>query len=311
MMDLLRRDARGTSQDHWTAGRTTRGLGAVRRVTHRRQRGVTMIELIVAITVMGVLASLGARMMTGPARSFVSGGDRAMLVDTAERALRRLNDDLRVSLPNSVRAAQSGSVAWIEFLPTSEIGRARLRVSASGAPGDPLDIENAADDRFDVFGPLPTLYADSQLVINNLGTTEGDAWSGNNRRGGLSVDSGAGKLIFAPAGAFPSEPPTGRFSLVRGPVTYRCEGATDASGSGTGTLRRFDGYSIQAAQPVNAAAVPLSGATVHTLATQISTCAVSYDSAMANLGLLTLRLGLRRGDEPVTIVHQVAVDNTP
>lgn len=275
------------------------------------QRGVTMIELVVAITVMGILASLGARLMTGPARSFVSGGDRTMLVDTTERALRRLNDDLRIALPNSLRAAQTGAVAWIEFLPTSEIGRARLRASASGAPGDPLDIENAADDRFDVFGPLPTLYADSQLVLNNLGTAEGDAWSGNNRRGGLALDSIGGKLIFTPAGAFPSEPPTGRFALVRGPVTYRCEGATDASGSGTGTLRRYEGYAIQAAQPVDAAAAPLSGATVRMLATQVSACSVSYDNAMANLGLLTLRLGLRRGDEPVAIVHQVAVDNTP
>lgn len=287
------------------------GSGSAAAPAPLSQRGVTLVELVVAITVMGVIASLGARMMTGPARSFVQGGDRTLLVDTAERALRRLNDDLRIALPNSLRATQSGSVAWVEFLPTSEIGRARMRAAASGAPGDALDVENATDDRFDVFGALPTLYADSQLVLNNLGTPEGDAWSGNNRRSGLSLDIAGGKLVFAPAGTFPSEPPTGRFALVRGPVTYRCEGATDAQGAGIGTLRRYDGYAIQVAQPVDAAASPLSGATVHTLATQVSACAVSYDSAMANLGLLTLRLSLRRGDEPVAIVHQVTVDNTP
>lgn len=275
------------------------------------QRGVTMVELVVAITVMGVLASLGARLLTGPARSFVQGGDRLMLTDTAERALRRVADEVRAALPNSLRVTQAGAVAWIELLPVSEMGRARMKAAASGIAGDPLDFENSADDRFDVFGPAPTLYADSQLVINNLGTVEGDAWSGNNRRAGLSWDAAAGKLIFSAAGAFPSEPPTGRFALIRGPVTYRCEGATDAQGNGTGTLVRYSGYAIQATQPVNAAAAPLSGATARTLATQVSACTVGYDSAMINLGLLTARLTLARGDATASMIHQIAVDNTP
>ncbi len=278
----------------------------------RYQRGVTLVELIVVITIMGVLAALGARLLAGPATTFVQGGDRMMLIDTAERAMRRVGDDLRAALPNSMRLTQSGSVAWIEFLPASEFGRARTRVSAAGGTGDPLDFENAADDRFDVFGPLPTLYADSQLVINNLGTAEGNAWSGNNRRAGLSLDTVNGKLIFTPTGSlFPSESPTGRFALIRGPVTFRCEGATDANGNGTGTLRRYESYAIQATQPTNAAAAPLASAAVSTLATEVSSCVVSIDESLNNLGLLTLRMALARGDARASLAYQVAVDNTP
>jgi MSHA biogenesis protein MshO len=288
-----------------------RAARATRVTPRRRLAGVTLVELVVAITVMGVLAALGARMLSGPAKTFVQGGDRMILIDTAERALRRMSDEVRASLPNSLRVTQSGAVAWIEFLPASEFGRGRMKAAASGAPGDFLDFENTADDRFDVFGPLPTLYSDSQLVINNLGTTEGDAWTGNNRRAGLSVDSVAGKLIFAPSGAFPSEPPTGRFALIRGPVSFRCEGGIDSQGAGTGTLRRYDGYAIQSSQPVNEAAAPLTGATMHVLATQVSACTVSYDSAMANLGLVTLRIALARGDASAALAVQVAVDNTP
>lgn len=274
------------------------------------QAGVTLIELVVTITVMGVLASIGATMMAGPARSFVQGGDRALMADAADRAVRRMSEEIRGSLPNSLRVTQSGSVAWVEFLPVSDSGRLRLKVTTAGA-GDPLDFANAADNGFDVFGALPTLYADSQLVINNLGTTEGDAWSGNNRRAGLSLDVVGNRLRFTPAGAFPSEPPTGRFSLIRSPVSFRCEGATDASGTPTGTLRRYGGYAIATTQPLNPAAAPLSAATVTTLATGVKACSVAYDSAQANLGLMTIRLELGSGDVRAALAWQLMVDNTP
>lgn len=274
------------------------------------QAGVTLIELVVTITVLGVLASMGATMMSGPARSFVQGGDRALMTDAADRAVRRMSEEIRGSLPNSLRVTQAGAVAWVEFLPVSESGRMRLKPTTAGA-GDPLDFGNVADNAFDVFGPLPALYADTQLVINNLGTPEGDAWTGNNRRAGVTVDSAGNRLRFAPAGAFPSEPPTGRFSLIRAPVSFRCEGASDASGNATGTLRRYGGYAIAAVQPLDATAAPLSAATVTTLATGVKSCSVAYDNAQANLGLMTIRLELGSGDVRVALAWQLMVDNTP
>lgn len=275
-----------------------------------RQAGVTLIELVVTITVLGVLASMGATMMSGPARSFVQGGDRSLMTDAADRAVRRMSEEIRGSLPNSLRVTQSGPVAWVEFLPVSDSGRMRLKPTSGGA-GDPLDFGNTADNAFDVFGELPTLYADSQLVINNLGTPEGDAWTGGNRRAGLSLDTVGKRLRFTPNGAFPSEPPTGRFSVVRAPVSFRCEGGTDAEGAAIGTLRRYGGYPIAATQPLDAAAAPLTGATVTTLATGVKSCSVAYDNAQANLGLMTIRLELGSGDVRVALSWQLMVDNTP
>lgn len=276
----------------------------------RRQHGVTLIELVVTITVLGVLASMGATMMTGPARSFVQAGDRTLMADAADRAVRRMTEEIRASLPNSLRVTQAGAVAWVEFLPVSDSGRLRLKPTLGGA-GDPLDVADATDNAFDVFGTLPTLYADSQLVIHNLGTPEGDAWSGNNRRGGLAQDVAGNRLRFTASGAFPAEPPTGRFSLVRAPVSFRCEGAVDAAGNAIGTLRRYGDYPIVATQPLDAAAAPLSAATATTLATGVKSCSMAYDTAQANLGLMTIRLELGTGDVRVALAWQLMVDNTP
>jgi MSHA biogenesis protein MshO len=281
-------------------------------VRMKRERGMTLVELVVVLSLLGVLAAVGAQLMVSPAVNFINGSDRADLTAMAERALRRMSAEIRASLPNSLRLSTVSGVAWVEFLPVSDAGRLRLRV-APGSPdtGDPLDVSNSLDSAFDVFGPLPTLYSDSQLVTYNLGTTDGDAWSGNNRRAGLSLDTAGGRILFTPNGAFPTEPPSGRFMLVRGPVSFSCAGSTDASGNGTGTLTRYDNYTLSATQPTNAAASPLSSARAVTLASGVSNCSITYDTEQSNLGVMTISVKLAQGNTTMPLDWEVLVDNTP
>jgi MSHA biogenesis protein MshO len=274
---------------------------------HPGQRGFTLVELVVVISLFGILSAVGAAIMSRPIVAFANAASSAQLSDSGSRALQRMADELRQALPNSVRVISSGSDFYIEFLPLTGVGRYRAQVAATGTAGDPLDFVDVADSSFDVLGPMPTLGASSQMIIHNLGTPEGDAYSGNNRRGGLVYNAGSGVLQFTANGAFPAESPSSRFGLVDPPVSFVCTGGA----AGTGTLRRITGYGIQASQPVSLAAAPLAGATSAVLSTGITSCAAQYDAALQNLGLVTLRLVMARGDGMATMVQQIAVDTTP
>ena len=271
------------------------------------QRGFTLVELVVVIGLFGILAAVGASLMSRPIVAFANAASSAQLSDAGSQALQRLADELRQALPNSVRISASGSDFYVEFLPLTGVGRYRAQVAATGTAGDTLDFADPADPSFDVLGPMPTIGAQSQMVINNLGTPEGDAYSGNNRRGGLAYNAGTGVLQFTVNGAFPSESPSARFGLVDPPVSFACTGGA----GGTGTLRRVSGYAIQASQPVSLVATPLSSATTAVLASGITSCAAQYDAALQNLGLVTLRLVMARGDGVATLVQQIAVETTP
>lgn len=274
---------------------------------HRQQRGFTLVELVVVIGLFGILASVGAALMARPIVAFANSASSAQLSDAGSRTLQRMADELRQALPNSVRVTTGGNDFYLEFLPLTGVGRYRAHVAATGTAGNPLDFADPADASFDVLGPMPTVGASSQMVIHNLGTTEGDAYSGNNRRGGLAYNAGTGVLQFTANGEFPSESPSSRFGLVDPPVTFVCTGGA----SGTGTLRRLSGYDIHASQPVSLGAAPLSGGTSALLATGISSCAAQYDAALQNLGMVTLRLVMARGEGVATMVQQIAVDTTP
>ncbi len=259
------------------------------------------------IGLFGILAAVGAALMSRPIIAFANAASGAQLSDAGSHALQRMADELRQALPNSVRVSTSGSDFYVEFLPLTGVGRYRAQVAATGTAGDALDFADAADPSFDVLGPMPTLGAASQMVINNLGTPEGDAYSGNNRRAGLAYNAGTGVLQFTVNGGFPSESPSARFGLVDPPVSFVCIGGA----GGTGTLRRLSGYAIQASQPVSLAAPPLASATTAVLASGITSCAAQYDAALQNLGLVTLRLVMARGDGVATMVQQIAVETTP
>jgi MSHA biogenesis protein MshO len=95
---------------------------------------------------------------------------------------------------------------------------------------------------------------------------------------------------------------------VSGPVSYVCAGAgIDASGTGTGTLRRYSGYGISATQ-----AVPPVGGSNALLANHVSACAFVYtQGATARSGLVTMQLQVTEAGESVSLYHAVHVPNVP
>lgn len=274
----------------------------MRRVTDfpspRYLRGVTLVEMIVAIVVTGILVSIVSMFTRNQITSYFDVANRSELADTADTALRRMARELQGALPNSVRV----SGTFMELVPIKDAGRYRAQTGGGGSD-DPLDfISN--NDSFDVFGPPVTVQAGDQLVVYNLGIPGSDVYSGSTRRS-LSGTGSLSKLTISGA-PFPLASPQNRFQIVGGPVSYVCDLAS-------GTLWRYSGYAFQSAQPVLLATLNgLTGVIPARLATNVSACAFSYASGVLQRnGLVSISITLTGNGESVTLLHQVDLVNTP
>jgi len=275
-----------------------------------RARGVTLVEMIVVITITGILAAAVAVFIRRPVEGYIDAARRAELSDIADTALRRITRDLRNALPNSIRITAAGGVNYLEYLQTGGGGRYRSDVDSIGG-GDPLNF-TAADTTFNVIGPMPTMVAGDSIVIYNLNwdpaITTANAYVGDNRAAYAS--NTATTITLSAATLFPFASPGKRFQVVQQPVTYAC----DPVG---GTVRRIAGYAIQAAQPNNVAAAPLSTAPSNVLlATSIAPagCSFSYvtgSGATQRTGVASLFLEISQAGESVRLFQQVHVNNVP
>lgn len=294
------------------------------------QRGFTLVELVVVLIVGSVLATMVASFVTLPVRGAADIARRAALSDVADNALRRMERDLRRSLPNSVRVTSVGTATWLEFLEVRTGGRYRVEPSgaatssaacpdapASGGDGDATANEDVlafgvSDRCFRTLGPIAdpgAIAAGSDwLVIYNLGPGYGaaDAYAGGSASGGnkaritaVTQDAGSEHRIVFEPNVFPVASPGARFQVVSGPVSYQCDPAA-------GVLRRYAGYPVAASQPTAPAATPAI------LASGVSACSIAYTSgATERNGLATITLTLSRDGESVTLAHQVMVSNVP
>lgn len=281
------------------------------RAPGRRSRdaGFTLVELVLVMTLLAVMGSIGATFVSRIVAGQQDNRSRLRLAQAADGAVSRLATELEGALPNSVRVTVNTGGTWIEWVPVLDAGRYRQAPdTAAGSPGDTFTPEDGSDASFDVLGPpLAAPATGAQIVWSNLGTPESDVYAGSSRRGGLSVGNGGRSVAFTATGiGLPADSGGARFFIVGTPVTVACI----ASGS-TLELRRFSGYGWQAGQP--ASALALASASSSLLLTGLADCRGSYGTALANIGLLNLRLALldEQTGTRLDLMQQVAVDNTP
>jgi MSHA biogenesis protein MshO len=289
-----------------------------------RAAGFTLIELIVTVALLAILGAVAAVFIRPAIEAFISVQRRAELSDVADTAMRRLSRDVRLGLPNSPRTIACGAGTCLEILLTRNGGRYRSGNdddSPAATTEDFLDF-SAADNRFDTLGalvassPSQAIVANAdRVVVHNLGIPGADAYNGDNTSliTAFASPSGSGiagedRITIVPK-LFPVESPGRRFQVISGPVTFECvPGGLDAEGNATGSLRRWAGYPIQAAQPT---AAPVGAVNV-VLAGYVSGCEFQYATlALLARGLVSVRLQLTRGGETGVLYHEIHVDNTP
>jgi MSHA biogenesis protein MshO len=282
-----------------------------------RQRGFTLIELVITLVVSTVVVAFVSLFISGPVMGFTDQARRARLVDAADAALRRIGRDVRRALPNSVRTTSAGGVIALEVLGT--VDGARYRAQPPGVAAQILDFA-AADGSLNVLGPFtqlskPWSSTTHYLAVYNVGVPGADAYELANvitpvsTTINISVDGATGedRVTLAPAFRFAYPSPTQRVFLVDGPVTYLCD-------SGAGTLMRYQGYSIDPSQASRDSHGELigAGATASLMANQLVSCSFAYTPGTAErAGLVSLQFAVQAQGETVSLLSQVHVDNVP
>ncbi len=281
-----------------------------------RQRGVTLIELVVTLAVGSVVVAFMAMFIVGPMNAYSAQSRRAELVDDADSALRFMARDLRGALPASVRVSGSGSVTALELIASVDGARYRDPGPLSN-PALELDF-TAADGAFATTVPftqlsLPWTSSTHYLSIYNVGVPGADAYSMANvvtpagTTIGISQGATANEnlVTLSPAFKFALSSPGRRVYLVSGPVSYLCD-------IGTGTLTRYSGYPISSTQAVTAGALLGAGATAARVSSDVGACQFTYSTGTAQRnGLVTMTMQLTRGGESVQLLHEVQLANAP
>lgn len=288
---------------------------------HPRQRGFTLIELIVVIVITAIVAGMVTVFIRAPMQSYLDVSARAELADAADLASRRITRDVRLALPNSVRVTPDGK--YLELLLTKTGGRYLSEDDPNTIPGNVLAFDPLTPGNLDVFtivGAAPsgvqTIVPGDFIVVNNLGDQPPvDAYDCSGQCNRAQVASISGNDVTLVKNPFVAQTPSMpslsyRFQVVSTVVTYHCA----PNANGTGTLTRYAGYAIQVAQPESTAA--LTGApSAALMANQVAACAFSFDT-LPNLqrGLVSvsLTLGAPGGNAgQITLVQQAQVNNSP
>lgn len=269
-----------------------------------RMRGFTLVELVMVITITGILAASVTIFLKPAIDSYFDTRRRADLTDIADTALRRMAQDIRRAVPNSAAALAGGTC--LRLVPTIAGGRYRMAEDTVAAAGSstPLDSTTATAG-FDVLSPLAEGAAGDWVVINNQ--NGGDVYAGTNR-GRISdvtvpaTTAGQHHITLNPAQQFPTGYDGGRFVIVADAepvVFYSCVGNTLFR-----TVAAFDA-------PDAATCAAFAGAVV---ATDVANCTFVYDpnqGATQQSGFVWMRLELSRAGESVSLAHGVHVDNAP
>jgi len=288
---------------------TLRGPGA-------RQCGFTLVELVLVIALSAVVAVMVSSVLSRPLEGFAAQSRRAELVDIGSIALNRMQRDIRMAVPGSLRVSPDNQ--GLELLLIDTAGRYlanRPGGRLAFAPRDPgasppeqcidgqaSDPVLAACDVLQVLDPNFTLPALTWLALPSSGA---NLWSDSASPGALlragieplGVVDGIRRFRITPeAGSFAFAAPTDssrRLYFTTRVVGYRCV---------DDRLLRYEQDQLPAAWPG-----PLPG-NARVQAGLVSGCSFQIDPEASQA---TLRLNIAQADEAIRLVQFVQVNNAP
>jgi len=285
----------------------------------KTQRGFTLIELVMVITIMGIVAAILGPFLAQPFRAYQALSRRTELVSKLNSTMDQMIKDINLAVPNSVREDGANGVGGttLEMMNVQAFGRYRY----SDDENDATALTPAkSDDSFNVLGVITANLAGSRIIINNVDSTDlyNFAVAAPNTNGVITTvtartrvaagtvnpnAAGTETNITLPAFNFDllgTGSPSKRVYFSDTAVRYVC----DLNG---GTINRISTY-----QPRQNIGDALPANTTALVVDNVSACSFAYDPGAAQRsGIVTIDIQLTNQGESVRLIQQVQVPNAP
>jgi MSHA biogenesis protein MshO len=263
--------------------------------------GFTMIEMIIVISITGIIAAVASSFIRRPIEAYEQTAKRAELADQAYLLVKKIKQDVRMSLPNSVRVSTSGNKIFLEVLTISNGGKYRVQQTSTNS-GDILDF-TIADSSFDVLSGSMTFNGGEKIVVANIGSPGFDAYSLDNMTNYVGLLNTAVSNIVITPKKFPLDSPNENFYVVNKVVSYVCD-------KDINTLTKYWGYAISGTQPTNTLSAPLSTASSALIADNIFDCNFAYNQgANSRNGIVSIWVKLKNKEQEATLFTDTYVKN--
>jgi MSHA biogenesis protein MshO len=261
-------------------------------------RGFTLVELIVVMVLMGILAASFTVFFKPAVDAFFDARRRADMTDAADTALRKITQDIRRAVPNSLNlidgTTTDGNAACLQIVPTIGGGRYRTNIDLADAAAVALNKDSSAPFKMSILSSQGTSAAQDHFVVINNQNGD-DVYNGPSR----ATVTDFGPPLTLNANPTASGYMGGRFQLVSNletAVMYTCA-------NNTLTRKTLTDFTKKTACETDGALV----------AGNVAGCTFTYDDAGATNGLLTMTLVLAHSasGESITLGYAVHVDNAP
>ena len=201
----------------------------------RRQRGFTLVELVMVIVLLGIVATISTQFVALSTQGAIDVGDRQQRALQGVVISEQITREVREAFPLSVRSSDAGDEC-LEWLPI--VGATAYTLLPTGAGSNTVEIQS--------FGQ--TIPEGARLIVYGYGSSQGSLYeSGASvpNPGPVSpkiekienLPSGLQKVILAADHRFRERSPQKRIYAVGKPISVCQE-----QGSNSGRLYRFTDY---------------------------------------------------------------------
>jgi len=274
-------------------------------VITKSQSGFTLIEMIIAITILGIVGSISALIIGNTLDGYASIAKRAKLHSGARLAVDRIAREARHALPNSICTYDgsdcSSSADRVYFIKTLDGGEYQTLTGnyTSGNARAPMPITPTTATSFDVLS-TDSLNASANDWVVLYNTNNTDIYSSTTKRKQLSsittkdVDgtNNVAVINFSSAISYTTQSPSRRFQIIE-------NNATLFYLSGTDLYRATSTF-----------AAPNTAVNPRLLLENVSALSFSYiPGTQQRASVLTIDLTYTIQNESIRIIHEAHIQN--